>query len=244
MAMGGGGGRDKLQSDINVTPLVDVCLVLLIIFMVVTPMLQKGVSVQIPQADNPDKKPESSKQKLISVSYTEPSGLLPGRPQADLEGGVPERPRRALPAQPVGRARHQGRPAPEVRRRQGSHQDDQGRRLPGRRSDRREEAEGRRRLGRPLEGEHPHGHGSRRRRRIQERHQHHAARRRGAGAADHLHGHHAAAPDGLRREGPAQGQPAPGLAPSGGPDHRVADARRTRSTSTRTRSTRRPSRSA
>jgi biopolymer transport protein TolR len=72
MGMGGGGGRDKLQSDINVTPLVDVCLVLLIIFMVVTPLLQKGVSVQIPQADNPDKKPENSKQKLISVQYSSP----------------------------------------------------------------------------------------------------------------------------------------------------------------------------
>jgi biopolymer transport protein ExbD len=72
MGMGGGGGRDKLQSDINVTPLVDVCLVLLIIFMVVTPLLQKGVSVQIPQADNPEKKPESSKQKLITVNYANP----------------------------------------------------------------------------------------------------------------------------------------------------------------------------
>ena len=69
MGMGGGGGRDKLQSEINVTPLVDVCLVLLIIFMVVTPLLQNGVSVQIPQTDNPDKKPESSKQKMIVVQY-------------------------------------------------------------------------------------------------------------------------------------------------------------------------------
>jgi len=72
MGMGGGGGRDKLQSDINVTPLVDVCLVLLIIFMVVTPLLQNGVSVQIPQADDPAKKPESSKQKMIVVQYATP----------------------------------------------------------------------------------------------------------------------------------------------------------------------------
>ena len=72
MGMGGSSSRDKLQSEINVTPLVDVCLVLLIIFMVVTPLLQKGVSVHIPQADNPDKKPENSKQKLISVQYTSP----------------------------------------------------------------------------------------------------------------------------------------------------------------------------
>src|SRR5262252_2724908 len=76
MAMGGGGGRNKIQSDINVTPLVDVCLVLLIIFMVVTPLLQKGVSVQIPQTDNPDKKPENSKQKLISVQYATPPGYF------------------------------------------------------------------------------------------------------------------------------------------------------------------------
>jgi biopolymer transport protein ExbD len=81
MGMGGGSGRDKLQSDINVTPLVDVCLVLLIIFMVVTPMLQKGVSVQIPQTDNPDKKPESSKQKMISISYTNPPGYYMDNPK-------------------------------------------------------------------------------------------------------------------------------------------------------------------
>jgi biopolymer transport protein TolR len=72
MSMGGGGGRDKLQSDINVTPLVDVCLVLLIIFMVVTPLLQNGVSVQMPQADNPGKKPEGPKQKLIVVQFATP----------------------------------------------------------------------------------------------------------------------------------------------------------------------------
>jgi biopolymer transport protein ExbD len=72
MAMGGGGGRGNLQSDINVTPLVDVCLVLLIIFMVVTPMLQKGMDVQLPTTDNPDKKPEGAKQRLISVKWETP----------------------------------------------------------------------------------------------------------------------------------------------------------------------------
>ncbi|MGZ8831449.1 MAG: biopolymer transporter ExbD, partial [Thermoanaerobaculia bacterium] len=75
------GGSGTVKSDINVTPLVDVCLVLLIIFMVVTPMLQKGVSVQIPQGDNPDKKPESSKQKMISVSYTNPPGYFMDTPK-------------------------------------------------------------------------------------------------------------------------------------------------------------------
>ncbi|HZI67302.1 MAG TPA: biopolymer transporter ExbD [Thermoanaerobaculia bacterium] len=72
MSMGGGADRGSLQSDINVTPLVDVCLVLLIIFMVVTPMLQKGMDVQLPTTDNPDKKPEGSKQRLISVKWETP----------------------------------------------------------------------------------------------------------------------------------------------------------------------------
>jgi len=67
MAMGGGGGRDKLQSDINVTPLVDVCLVLLIIFMVVTPMLQSGVDVSLPETPEPAKMPEGGKQLNIAI---------------------------------------------------------------------------------------------------------------------------------------------------------------------------------
>jgi biopolymer transport protein TolR len=57
----------KMTSDINVTPLVDVCLVLLIIFMVVTPMLQKGVPVNLPVTSDPDKTPDTEKQLQISV---------------------------------------------------------------------------------------------------------------------------------------------------------------------------------
>src|SRR5689334_20420124 len=56
-----------LISDINVTPLVDVCLVLLIIFMVVTPMLQKGVPVNLPVTEDPEKTPDTEKQLQISV---------------------------------------------------------------------------------------------------------------------------------------------------------------------------------
>jgi biopolymer transport protein TolR len=59
--------HSALTSDINVTPLVDVCLVLLIIFMVVTPMLQKGVPVNLPVTEDPDKTPDTEKQLQISV---------------------------------------------------------------------------------------------------------------------------------------------------------------------------------
>ncbi len=54
-----------VKSEINVTPLVDVVLVLLIIFMVVTPMLQKGQAVQLPLTDNPEKKAEDSSQIMV-----------------------------------------------------------------------------------------------------------------------------------------------------------------------------------
>ena len=57
MGMDSFGGRQDMKSDINVTPLVDVCLVLLIIFMVVTPMLQSGVDVLLPEGPHAAKKP-------------------------------------------------------------------------------------------------------------------------------------------------------------------------------------------
>jgi len=57
----------EVRSDINVTPLVDVCLVLLIIFMVVTPLLQKGVNVTLPATTDPEKMPENEKQLEVSI---------------------------------------------------------------------------------------------------------------------------------------------------------------------------------
>jgi TolR protein len=59
---------ENVRSDINVTPLVDVVLVLLIIFMVVTPMLQTGPPVKLPQTSNPTKKPEEKSQIVIAVA--------------------------------------------------------------------------------------------------------------------------------------------------------------------------------
>ena len=61
--------KGTVNSNINVTPLVDVMLVLLIIFMVVTPMLQKGAAVQLPVTEEPIKQEEGKDQILLAVQY-------------------------------------------------------------------------------------------------------------------------------------------------------------------------------
>jgi biopolymer transport protein TolR len=68
-----------LQSDINVTPLVDVVLVLLIIFMVVTPMITSGVQVDLPRTANHFKKPDDGKDIIVSVTK-EKRIFVTGRP--------------------------------------------------------------------------------------------------------------------------------------------------------------------
>ncbi len=68
MSMDVGGAKGGLKADINVTPLVDVMLVLLIIMMLVAPMLQKGVDVRLPQATNSADKPETQDQTVIAIA--------------------------------------------------------------------------------------------------------------------------------------------------------------------------------
>jgi len=58
----------KVNSDINVTPMVDVMLVLLIIFMVITPMLQKGVSVDLAKVNNPEQMPDADHEDALVVA--------------------------------------------------------------------------------------------------------------------------------------------------------------------------------
>jgi biopolymer transport protein TolR len=68
MAMDLGGAKGGVKSDINVTPLCDVMLVLLIIMMIVAPLLQQGVSVKLPQAGNTTDKPEVQDQTVVAIA--------------------------------------------------------------------------------------------------------------------------------------------------------------------------------
>ena len=83
MSSGGGGG---FTSDINVTPMVDIMLVLLIIFMVITPMLQAGVTVALPRdMRNPDEDPAIIKESSVVVAITEQGDLYLGKKKIDKD---------------------------------------------------------------------------------------------------------------------------------------------------------------
>ena len=62
------GGSEGVKSDINVTPLVDVMLVLLIIIMIVAPLLQQGAPLTLPIATNSSEKPETQEQTVVAVT--------------------------------------------------------------------------------------------------------------------------------------------------------------------------------
>ena len=91
MQIGSSGG---VKSDINVTPLVDVMLVLLIIMMIVAPLLQQGVPVTLPLAANSSEKPETQDQTVVTIDRQKqvylnavpvPSGQLQNRVKEVLE---------------------------------------------------------------------------------------------------------------------------------------------------------------
>jgi biopolymer transport protein ExbD len=79
-----GGAKGGIKADINVTPLVDVMLVLLIIMMLVAPMLQQGVSLRLPQASNTTEKPESSDQTVVAIAANR-SMYVNAKPVAESE---------------------------------------------------------------------------------------------------------------------------------------------------------------
>jgi biopolymer transport protein TolR len=84
----------KVNSNINVTPMVDVMLVLLIIFMVITPMLQKGVSVDLAKVNNPEAMPDADKEDAMVVAIMRDGKVFFGNdliPPDQLTGKVKDR---------------------------------------------------------------------------------------------------------------------------------------------------------
>ena len=77
-------------SDINVTPLVDVMLVLLIIFMVITPMLQKGISVDLAGTHNPRAMPNDDKEDAVEVAITRDGKIFLKTTQVSVDDLTPK----------------------------------------------------------------------------------------------------------------------------------------------------------
>ena len=88
MSMGTGVGDSGSMSDINVTPMVDIMLVLLIIFMVVTPLLQKGVSVDLAKTKNPREMREADRDDAIVVAVTRDAKIYIGSDQITIKDNL------------------------------------------------------------------------------------------------------------------------------------------------------------
>jgi len=81
------GGTDEYNSEINVTPMVDVMLVLLIIFMIVTPLLQQGVTVNYPrELNSPVEDGEITKDTSVVISIPDNSNFYVGKEQYPIDG--------------------------------------------------------------------------------------------------------------------------------------------------------------
>jgi len=80
------GGSDEYNSEINVTPMVDIMLVLLIIFMIVTPLLQQGVSVNLPRdMVSPDQDPDIAKDTSVIIAIPDNNNFYIGKEQYPLD---------------------------------------------------------------------------------------------------------------------------------------------------------------
>jgi biopolymer transport protein ExbD len=80
----------KAVSDINVTPLVDIMLVLLIIFMVITPMLQHGIQVDLARAQNPRLMPDAEKEDATTVAISRDGRIYLGTHQVAIDEITPK----------------------------------------------------------------------------------------------------------------------------------------------------------
>jgi biopolymer transport protein ExbD/biopolymer transport protein TolR len=79
------GGNEKFNSEINVTPMVDIMLVLLIIFMVITPLLQSGVSVALPKdMKNPEVDKAIIKESSLVIAITEHNEYYVGKEKVEI----------------------------------------------------------------------------------------------------------------------------------------------------------------
>ena len=211
-----GGGKGGVKSDINVTPLVDVMLVLLIIMMIIAPMLQKGIDVKLPTASNTVDKPETQDQTVVAVNAAGQLYLDQVEvPEADLARRVSEKLEskkakivliKADEDAPYGaRDGGHGHAAQGTGRGHG----------PGHRAQDQARADGRQLMKHAhkhfgaedvIVGEKPH---------VTRGHERHAAHRRAARAAGHLHG------------GPAADAEGPGHQPAGRKPRRRKTRRRT-----------------
>ena len=93
MSMSVGGKKGGSMADINVTPMADIMIVLLIIFMVITPMLQKGVDVKLPSAANTKERKDEPKTIVVAVKQDSTTYLngIKIENQADLVAQIKER---------------------------------------------------------------------------------------------------------------------------------------------------------
>jgi biopolymer transport protein ExbD/biopolymer transport protein TolR len=81
----GSGSRGQVTAEINVTPMADVMLVLLIIFMVITPMLQKGTPVELAKTQNPVDMPDADHDDAVLVAITRDGKFWLGQERINIE---------------------------------------------------------------------------------------------------------------------------------------------------------------